>query len=60
MCEASAIVRVTPDFVSRVLKTYTKKLEDIEEKKRGIRKNKVTKEYVCAVIIKDMQNSGLI
>jgi len=60
MTEASVTVRVTPEFVNRVLKNYTRRLEDFESKKRGERKNKVTKEYVCKAIMFDMNRAGLI
>jgi hypothetical protein len=60
MCEANVIVRVTPDFVEQVLKKYTRRLEDLEAKKRGVRKERITKEYICRTIILDMQNAGLI
>lgn len=60
MSEASETVRVTPEFVIKVLKSYTRRLEDIEDKKRGVRKIRVTKEYVCSTIIKDMQDARLI
>lgn len=60
MTEITIAVRVTPKFLYKVLKKYTRKLEDFENRKIGIRKNKITKEIVCDKIIEDMEKAGLI
>lgn len=53
-------VSVTAEFLYKVLKSYTRKLEDIEARKNGERKLMVTKNMVCDAIIKDMEDAGLI
>jgi hypothetical protein len=59
MCNLTQ-TRITEEFLVRVLRTYTRRLEDREAKKNGSKKLVITKEEVCQEIIKDMEKAGLI
>lgn len=53
-------ILITEDFLKRVMQEYTRRAEMVESKKNGVKKNRITKSLVCKIIIKDMQEAGLI
>ena len=60
MSEKLTVTRITETFLRKVLKKYTRRAEDREARKNGVKKQRVTKELICNDIINDMEKAGLI